>query len=72
MPHDDEPLTDIEVALRNVIAATGSQAAAARALRISRSHMSRLVMRQKEFGPDLAKRLGFRRVVAFQRLRGLR
>jgi plasmid maintenance system antidote protein VapI len=67
-----DPLTDIEVALRQLVALAGSQAAAARVLKISRSHMSRLMTRQNEFGPNLAKRLGFRRVVEFQRLREAR
>jgi plasmid maintenance system antidote protein VapI len=64
-----EPLTDIEVALRQLVASIGSQAGAARVLRISRSHLNHLLKRRKDFGPDLAKKLGFRRVVEFHRTR---
>ena len=57
----------IEDALRLLITAFGSQAGAARVLGVHRSHVTRLLQGKVEFGPKLADKLGFRRVVTYER-----
>lgn len=55
--------------LKRRIAVNGSQASAARALKVSRSHVSHILAGRKEIGPELAKRLGFRRIVSYEAVR---
>ena len=58
---------DIKLALQALVECVGSQSAAARVLQISRSHVNHLLAGRKEFGDVLARRLGFRRVVVYEK-----
>lgn len=62
---------NIRQALAAFVDRVGSQAMAARALKVSRSHVNHLLAGRKEFGSELALRLGFRRVVTYRKNRNV-
>lgn len=58
---------NVLAALRRVIAEAGSQQAAAKQLGVSGAYVTDLLRGRREFSAAMAARLGYERIVTFQR-----